>query len=147
MNVQFCWGRGLICPLMYLFVISSNLYASEMVYVPNNPSFGGSPSNAPGLLAVASSTNKHTEGSKSATSLQLNQSPLAQFNQTLERNVVNQLASAATSKIIGRDGKLTPGTLSTGNFTISIIDSGGGTLQVTTTDKVTGAITSFVVQQ
>ena len=120
--------------------------ASELVYYPNNPSFGGSPGNGPGLLASATATNKHVAASGLGASL-LNQSPLEQFNQTLERSVVSQLASAATSKLIGTDGKLTPGTLSTANFTITIIDLGGGALRVTTTDKITGNTSSFTVQQ
>ena len=36
----------------------------------------------------------------------LNQTPLQQFNATLERTVLSQLASAATSKLLGQDGKL-----------------------------------------
>ncbi len=120
-------------------------HATDLVYQPNNPSFGGNPGNASGLMASAASTNKHT--ATSPTSSLLNQTPLDQFNQTLERTVVGQLSSAASSRLIGADGKLTPGTLSTANFTINIIDLGGGALKVTTTDKVSGAATTFSVQQ
>jgi curli production assembly/transport component CsgF len=120
--------------------------ASDLVYYPGNPSFGGNPGNGPGLLASASATKKHTETSPKGGSL-LNQTPLEQFNQTLERNVISQLSSAASSKVVGPDGKLTPGTLSTANFTISIVDLGGGALRVTTTDKVTLSSTTFTVQQ
>jgi curli production assembly/transport component CsgF len=42
-------------------------------------------------------------------------------------------------------GKLKPGTVETGNFRIDIVDAGGGVLVITTTDKVTGATTSFQV--
>ena len=120
--------------------------ASELVYVPVNPNFGGSPSNAPGLLAIASATNKHGLQSGLGAS-SLNQTPLEQFNQTLERTVLNQLASAATSKLMGQDGKLTPGTFSTENFIITVTDMGGGVLRVTTTEKATGIVTSFEVGQ
>jgi curli production assembly/transport component CsgF len=120
--------------------------ASELVYVPVNPNFGGSPSNGPGLLAAASATNKHTQSGLGGSS-PLNQTPLEQFNQTLERMMLSQLASAATSKMMGSDGKLLPGTFSTENFIITVTDLGGGLLRVTTTDKSTGAITSFEVGQ
>ena len=122
------------------FWISSTA-ATELVYVPVNPSFGGNPQNGPGLLGSALATNEHKEDSGLGSLL--NQSPLDQFNQTLERIVLIQLASTATSKLIGADGKLIPGTFSTTNFTIT--DLGGGVLRITTTDKTTGTSTSFEV--
>lgn len=133
-----------LCCLLLASAMGGAL-ASDLVYVPINPSFGGNPNNAAGLLGSAQSTKKHEE--KSQASSLANQSPLAQFNQTLERTVIGQLASAATSKLISADGKLIPGTLQTANFTIGIEDLGGGMLRVTTTDKVTAATTSFMVQQ
>jgi curli production assembly/transport component CsgF len=61
--------------------------------------------------------------------------------------MLSQLASAATSKLMGTDGKLLPGTFSTENFVITVTDLGGGLLRVTTTDKSSGAVTSFEVGQ
>ena len=120
--------------------------ATELVYVPVNPNFGGSPLNAPGLLASATATNKHVAQGGLGSSA-LNQSPLAQFNQTLERMVLSQLATSATSKLMGPDGKLIPGSFTTENFIITVTDLGGGVLRVTTTDKASGAVTSFEVSQ
>ena len=120
--------------------------ATELVYLPVNPNFGGYPANGPALLASASATNKHTEAGLGRSSM-FDQSPLAQFNQTLERTVLSQLASAATSKLTGPDGKLLPGTFTTANFTITVVDLGNGNLRITTTDKTTGATTSFEVAQ
>jgi curli production assembly/transport component CsgF len=121
-------------------------HATELVYVPVNPNFGGSPNNAPGLLAIASATNKHGLQSGLGGS-SLNQTPLQQFNQTLERMVLSQLASSASSKLMGQDGKLIPGTFTTENFIITVTDLGGGTLRVSTTEKATGVVTSFEVGQ
>lgn len=120
--------------------------ATEMVYVPLNPSFGGNPANGLVLLGSAQATNKHKESGLGGPSI-FNQSPLQQFNDTLERAVLGQLASSATSKVIGPDGKLIPGSVETGNFRIQITDLGAGNLRVTTTDKVTGTATSFEVGQ
>ncbi len=120
--------------------------ASELVYAPVNPAFGGHPSNGPGLLAVASATSKHKEKGLGGGYLS-DHSPLGQFNQSLERTVLSQLASAATGKLLGADGKLVPGTFSTANFTITVIDLGGGVLRITTTDRATGATTTFEVGQ
>ena len=135
---------GLACCLA---LWTSGAIATELVYVPVNPSFGGNPQNGSVLLGSASATNKHLPASGLGGSSLLNQSPLDQFNQTLERTVLSQLASSATSKLIGADGKLMPGTFSTTNFTITIADIGGGLLRITTTDKTTGTSTSFEVGQ
>ena len=127
-------------------VLAGGAGATDIVYQPVNPAFGGYPANGQHLLATATATNNHVGKDGLGRSL-LDQSPLAQFNQTLERTVLSQLAAAATSKLTGSDGKLVPGTFSTQNFTISVTDLGGGMLRITTTDKATGAATTFEVAQ
>lgn len=133
--------------MLCLAVLASSASATELVYQPINPSFGGYPANGANLLATATATSKHKESAGLGSSSVFDQSPLAQFNQTLERTVLSQLASAATSKLLGQDGKLVPGTFSTANFTITVIDLGGGMLRITTTDRSTGATTTFEVAQ
>ncbi|MDM5180368.1 curli assembly protein CsgF [Massilia sp. DJPM01] len=130
-----------------LVVLANAATATELVYLPINPSFGGYPANGAGLLATATATSKHTENKGLGGTSLFDQSPLAQFNQTLERSVLSQLASAATSKLQGPDGKLVPGTFSSANFTITVVDLGGGMLRITTTDRSTGATTTFEVAQ
>jgi curli production assembly/transport component CsgF len=118
--------------------------ASELVYTPVNPAFGGSPFNGATLLGSAQATNKHEDPRASNSRFGVNQTPLQLFNENLERSILSQLASAASSGIIA-GGKIVPGTVQTGNFNITISELGGGLLQITTTDKVTGAETSFQV--
>jgi curli production assembly/transport component CsgF len=115
--------------------------ASELVYYPVNPSFGGNPVNGSVLLNSAQAQNKH----KDPDSADLNKTPLQQFNDLLERSILSRLATAATSGVLGSSGQLVPGTVETGNFTITITDLGGGLLRVTTTDKVTGDTSTFEV--
>jgi curli production assembly/transport component CsgF len=136
-------SRVVVCGLA---LAGSFTHATELVYVPVNPNFGGAPNNAPGLLSIASATNKHGLQSGLGGS-SLNQTPLQQFNQTLERMVLSQLASSASSKLMGQDGKLIPGTFTTENFIITVTDLGGGILRVSTTEKATGVVTSFEVGQ
>lgn len=122
-------------------------WATELVYTPVNPSFGGSPLNGAVLLNSAQAQNKHKDpDTVSATSFGSGSS-LDQFNNILERAVLSRLAAAATGGIIGANGELIVGTVSTDNFAIDIVDLGGGLLQVTTTDKATGASTSFQIGQ
>lgn len=124
---------------------ASACHATDLVYTPVNPAFGGSALNGSVLLNAAQAQNKTTDPHAPKAAAGSTQTSLQQFNDILERSVLSRLASAATSGIMGSNGQLIPGTVSTGNFSIQISDLGGGLLQVTTTDKVTGASTSFQV--
>lgn len=124
--------------------LSSHAAATELVYFPLNPSFGGSPLNGSVLLNSALATNRHTDP-EAGIDLIEQKTPLQQFNETLERSILNRLAAGASSRIIGVDGQFIPGTLETDNFTITVADMGNGFLNITTTDKLTGGFTTFQV--
>lgn len=123
---------------------TTSLHASELVYQPINPSFGGSPLNGPVLLNSAQAQNDFTESSPSSGS---QQNALSQFNNMLKSAILSRVASAVTSGIVGPTGQLTPGTVETADFRIAINDIGGGQLQILTTDKSTGQTTEFQVNQ
>jgi len=125
--------------------LSGQAIATELIYYPRNPSFGGNPAYGPVLLNSALATKTHTDPGLNDRGGIEEKTPLEQFNETLERQVVNRLTTAATSKIIGPNGNLIPGNLETDNFIIQIADMGNGMLNVTTTDKLTGASTAFMV--
>lgn len=125
--------------------LTGQAVATELIYYPRNPSFGGNPAYGPVLLNSAIATKTHKDPGLDDRSGIEDLSPLERFNEALERQVINRLTTAATSKIMGPDGSLIPGTLETENFIINIADIGGGLLNVTTTDKLTGAVTSFIV--
>jgi len=124
---------------------ATSLHASELVYQPINPSFGGSPLNGPVLLNSAQAQNDFTESSSSSGLGQ--QNALSQFNNMLKSAILSRVASAVTSGIVGPTGQLTPGTVETADFRIAINDIGGGQLQILTTDKSTGQTTEFQVNQ
>lgn len=123
-------------------------HATELVYTPVNPSFGGSPLNGPWLLNSAQATNKHKDPEAEDWNSAFKQrTPFEDFNDQLERSVLSRLASAASSQFVDSSGKFIPGTFETGSFTVSVVDVGGGTLTITTTDRITGASTTFRVVQ
>lgn len=140
--------RALKASAAALFLVAAPLasHATELVYYPVNPSFGGSPLNGPVLLNSAQAQNKHRDPEADIGGAGFNsQSPLQAFNDSLERAILSRLAASASSQITGTDGGLRPGTVQTGNFVIDIVDLGTGALQITTTDKVLGTSTSFQV--
>ncbi len=122
-------------------------HATGLIYTPVNPTFGGNPENGPYLLSTANAVNTHTAPTSSADSGISTQTPLQEFNSELQSAILSQIASAATSAIVGPNGTLQPGTISTGQFSVSVTNLGNGSLQVTTTDTATGESTSFQVGQ
>lgn len=139
--------RSRVQPLLAtigLFFGAQAAGATELVYAPTNAAFGGNSLATQMLLSTAQATNKHTAPVNPSSQIP-KQTPLQQFSDMLERAVLGQLASATTAGIIGPNGKLMPGTVETGNFKISVIDLGGGVLQITTTDKTTGDTTTFQI--
>jgi curli production assembly/transport component CsgF len=118
-------------------------HATSLVYEPVNPNFGGNPNNGVNLLNEANAQNKYKD--PATTDLTSSQSTLDQFNTQLQQAILSRVASSISSSIVGTDGTLHPGTINTGNFSISITQVTGNNLQVTTTDKTTGASTTFIV--
>jgi len=132
--------------LALLAGMGSVAQASELAYVPNNPSFGGNPLNGPVLLNQATAQNKFTEKSSSSSSLS-GQTALTQFNSMLQSAILSRVSSAVTSSIVGTNGQLVPGVVETTDFSISITNLQAGILQIVTTDKNTGQQTQFQVNQ
>lgn len=133
----------LLIGLGMLTALSSNAQASELVYTPVNPSFGGNPLNGSVLMNQATAQNKFKEPTESAAE----QSSLDQFNTMLQSAILSRVSSAVTSSIVGTDGKLVPGVVETTDFNITITNLQSGLLQITTTDKRTGQTTQFQVNQ
>lgn len=129
-------GLGLVCALC------GSVNASELVYTPNNPSFGGNPLNGAVMLNQATAQNKFKESTSSSS-----ENSLTQFNSMLQSAILSRVSSAVTSSIVGTDGSLVPGTVETTDFRITITNLQSGLLQIVTTDKTTGQTTQFQVNQ
>ncbi len=135
-----------VASLALMAGICSGIQASELAYVPNNPSFGGNPLNGPVLLNQAQAQNHYVEKSSSSGAY-AGQTALTQFNSMLQSAILSRVSSAVTSSIVGANGQLVPGTVETTDFRIAITNLQGGLLQIVTTDKNTGQTTQFQVNQ
>ena len=114
--------------------------ASTLVYTPINPMFGGNPGNGPNLMSIATAQNGH----KAPNTPPL--TPLQRFNNSLQQAILNNLASQIKNSIFGNGGAtITPGTYDTASFTVNVIQNADGSLTVQTTDKITGATSTFDV--
>lgn len=135
-----------VAGLVLMTGLCSGVQASELAYVPNNPSFGGNPLNGPVLLNQAQAQNHYVEKSSSSGAY-AGQTALTQFNSMLQSAILSRVSSAVTSSIVGANGQLVPGTVETTDFRIAITNLQGGLLQIVTTDKNTGQTTQFQVNQ
>ena len=126
--------------------IALTAHATEMVYMPVNPSFGGSPLNGPVLLNSANAQNSHKE-STSSSSYAGYKAPTAleTFNQRLQSMILDRMANQITGSLFDSSGGLHPGVVETSSFKIAIVDLGNGMMLITTTDKATGASTTFQI--
>lgn len=121
--------------------------ATNLVYTPVNPNFGGSPLNGPNLLNEANAQNYYKSNGASANGGVKQLTPLQQFQQELEQAVLARIAQSVTGSIVNAQGQLVPGTIQTADFIITIVQISPGVLQITTTDKSTGQSTSFEVSE
>ncbi|MGF1703535.1 curli assembly protein CsgF [Photobacterium makurazakiensis] len=108
--------------------------ASELIYTPVNPNFGGSPLNSNHLLGIANAINDHKN--PDASSLLDEQSDLDRLAASLESRLISQLLSDV--------GNGNTGQLATDDFLLNIVDN-NGELTIQITDKETGESSTIQV--
>lgn len=117
--------------------------ATELVYTPVNPSFGGNPLNGTVLLNQAQAQNKHKDPDSSSSS---SRDPMEYFEESLIRRVLNNLATSIVDDAFGStDSELTSGHYQFGDYTIDVDTSLGDNVGVTITDVGTGNTTTIEV--
>ncbi|AYH44652.1 curli assembly protein CsgF [Azoarcus sp. DN11] len=139
-------GTAQIFAVMSLCGLPSAVLATNLVYTPVNPAFGGNPINGSVLLNNANAQNRHTDPSaKKGASGFKPPTALETFNQRLQSMILDRIATSVTGSIFDSNGKLKAGTVETDAFSVSIVDLGGGMLKITTMDKATGASSTFEI--
>jgi curli production assembly/transport component CsgF len=115
--------------------------ASELRYIPVNPTFGGNPLNATGLQANANAINDF----KAPTTPPL--TSLQKFTANIEAAIISRLQTTAINGLFDTKGNFNPelGTnVTAGNFRIQITtDPATGGLTLVTTDITSGQATSI----
>lgn len=97
--------------------VSAPVAASDMVYTPNNPSFGGNPFNSAHLLGIANSINKYKDPNAVNS-----QDPAQQFLRTLQSRLLSSLATQITDLIFGPNAQES-GTIRFGDQMIEFVRS------------------------
>lgn len=110
--------------------------ATELVYTPVNPSFGGNPINGSWLLGNAQAQNKTKDPDAFDRSSLTGQSALERFT--------SQLESRLLSNLLNDPNNANTGTLTTDDFIVNVINDAGN-LTVEITDRLTGEISEISV--
>lgn len=114
---------------------ANSVTATELIYQPVNPNFGGNPLNGSFLLSTAQAQDTHEDPDR-IDSLLEQQSALDRFTDSLETRLLSQLLTDV--------GNGNSGELITDDFVVQIVDV-DGTLTVLVTDRDTGDTSEIVV--
>lgn len=121
--------------------------ASELIYTPVNPAFGGFPGNGSVLLNNANAQNdyKDPDAYDPFSSLDLNKDPLDGFKETLNRQVLSLIANKIVQEAFGTDTGIGTGGSYTYEYFEITITPGTDAISVTITDTQTGETTDISV--
>lgn len=112
--------------------------ASELVYTPINPSFGGNPFYSAHLLGIATAQNKYKDPTAITSS-----DPASQFLRTLQSRLLSSLATQITDVIFGENAQ-DSGLIRFGEQEISFV-RGVDSVTLTITNNADGSTTVIVV--
>lgn len=119
--------------LIIITILSFSASATEIIYTPINPSFGGNPLNANMLLSKAQAQNKH----KAPV---IEKGYAEQFQDSLERTYLNRMVREITDMAFGEDIEDSlfdqDSIFMSGDYQIEVITS--------TTDSITVKITNIL---
>ena len=133
--VAFCW-------FFLPGLLVSSAQGSELVWTPINPSFGGSSFNGQWLLSQAEAQNTFTARRPERVGY-WGRSPLENFTESLNRQILSRLASQLVRSAFGEAG-LEEGHYEIGDYMIDISPREDG-LHVTINDLSTGNETEIIV--
>jgi len=115
--------------------------AQDLVYRPTNPAFGGSPLNHQWLTNSAQIQNAFEPEGRSS----FRRDPLADFESTLQRQILSQLSRELISNRFGEDLNLTQeGLFDLGEFTVEVIPGLNGT-SIRILNELTGEETTVTI--
>jgi len=114
--------------------------ASELVYTPVNPSFGGNPFNSSHLQSLATAQRQYDAPSRSSAS---STDPLNNFSRTITSRLLSRISSSIADRIYGEDAE-DSGQFIIGDTTIDF-ERVDGQVVINIADALTGDSTTVSV--
>lgn len=109
--------------------------ATEIIYTPVNPSFGGSPLNSSHLLNSANAQNEFQDDELDA---------IEEFEDQLRRRLLSEISRKITTDTFGDEG-LTAGTYTIGDYSIDVDTGSTDGIIVEIQDFSTGGTTTIEI--
>ena len=135
---------SIVCGLFFVSADVAN--ATELVWVPINPSFGGPSYNATWLMASAQAQNKLVEKTKPYTTSTID--PIEDFERRLNSQILYRLSNKIVDEAFGEEGLLPEGETqaqyTVGTFSVDITTD-MAQITVRLTDITTGNTTTVEV--
>ncbi|MCE7065093.1 curli production assembly/transport component CsgF [Dyadobacter sp. CY326] len=129
--------------LLILLIIASQIgLAQSLVYRPVNPSFGGDSFNYSWLMNSAQAQDKLKDPDAKLSSAATTQDPLAEFSNTLNRQILNSISQRLIKDQFGEEG-IKEGTYQFGSFLVDVSPGAAGLIVRITDGK--GGETSITV--
>ncbi|MBN2595286.1 curli assembly protein CsgF [Labilibaculum sp.] len=122
-------------------LFSTESMAQDFVYKPINSSFGGDQYNYNWLLNSATQQNRIEDPNADSA---LNNDPLDDFQDNLNRQILNQLSSKLVNSIFGDNNQLETGSYNLGNYKVDISEDASG-VTVNVSDITNGNFTNIVI--
>ena len=138
MKKRLTTGIGLL--LAAFLLIPAAASAQDFVYTPQNPAFGGSPINYQWLLSSANTQNKF----KGSSSFGFDRDPLADFQESLQRQVLSELTRNVIRDRFGDVDLSQQNSFSFGEFSIDIVPGPNG-IDINIINISTGESTTVTV--
>lgn len=130
---------GIVCGLFLMFAGVAT--ATELVWVPINPSFGGPSYNATWLMVSATAQNKLKEGSNPGNPY--TRDLIQDFESSLNRQILYRLSRKIIDAAFGEEG-LESGYYNIGDYTIDVGSNLAG-ICIVVTDTGTGSTTTVEI--
>lgn len=131
--------------LVLIFLLASSVNASQLTYQPVNPAFGGFSGNGNVLLNNANAQNDFGDPNSGSSYPGLNQDPLKNFKDSLNRQVLTLIARKVVEEAFGTNTGLgSGGTYAMDGYEITITP-GTDAISISITDTLTGDTTLLTV--
>lgn len=126
-----------------LSISASSALASELVYTPTSPSFGGSPLNSSHLFGLANAQNEYKAKADAAAARQTATSMSDRFIQMLQTRLYSSLASQVSEAIFGENAQ-DQGRIKFDDQEVSWVNT-GTEVRLLVTDQKTGQISEIII--
>lgn len=122
--------------IITFYLVSANVAeAQQLIYQPTHPAFGGHPNNAHWIQSSAEAQKDKDEDA-------LGRDPLAEFDQNMQRQILNQLSREIVQTRFADLDLTEEGRHDLGEYIVEVIPGGSGT-NIIVTDPDTGDQTTI----